>query len=83
MIIQTAPAAAPRLAVMMWEHTALCQQFARAFGNIQFEALAPLDLMVHVIANHDAGWLDFDRSPATDEKRRTRSKPIMSAGTGL
>ena len=68
MIIQTAPAAAPRLAVMMWEHTALCQQFARAFGNIQFEALAPLDLMVHVIANHDAGWLDFDRSPATDEK---------------
>jgi hypothetical protein len=68
MIVQTAPAGTPRLAIMMYEHTALCGQFARAFGNDEFEPLAPLDLMVYVIAHHDAGWAEFDRDPVTDEK---------------
>jgi hypothetical protein len=68
MIIQTAPAGLPRLAIMMYEHTALCRQFARAFGNDRFEALAPLDLVTYVVGNHDEGWLDFDRDPAIDEK---------------
>lgn len=68
MIIQTAPSGSPRLAIMMYEHTALCRQFARAFGNDRFEALAPLDLMTYIIANHDEGWLEFDRNPAVDEK---------------
>ena len=65
MIIQSAPAGTPRLAIMMYEHTALCGQFARAFGNETFEPLAPLDLMVYVIAHHDAGWTEFDRDPVT------------------
>ena len=30
MIIQTAPTGQPRLAIMMYEHTALSRQFARA-----------------------------------------------------
>jgi hypothetical protein len=68
MIIQTAPTGTPRLAVMMYEHTALCGQFARAFGNDQFESLAPLDPMIYVISHHDAGWTEFDRDPVTDEK---------------
>jgi Protein of unknown function (DUF3891) len=68
MIIQTAPAGTPRLAVMMYEHTALCGQFARAFGNKQFETLSPLDPMIYVISNHDAGWTEFDRDPVNDEK---------------
>jgi hypothetical protein len=75
MIIQTAPAGAPRLAIMMYEHTALCGQFARAFGNDAFEPLAPLELMVYVVAHHDAGWAEFDRDPVTDEKT---SLPIQS-----
>ncbi len=68
MIVQTAPNGSPRLAIMMYEHTALCRQFAQAFGNDRFEPLAPLDLMVYVISNHDEGWLEFDRTPAIDEK---------------
>jgi hypothetical protein len=68
MIIQTAPAGSPRLAIMMYEHTALCGQFARAFGNDDFEPLAPLDPMVYVVSHHDAGWTEFDRDPVTDEK---------------
>jgi len=67
MIIQTAPAGQQRLAITMSEHTALCQQLARAFGNDRFEALVPLELMVYVIANHDAGWSEFDRDPGIDQ----------------
>lgn len=66
MIIQTAPAGTPRLAIMMYEHMALCRQFANAFGNDEFEPLAPLDEMIFVVSNHDAGWTAFDRDPATD-----------------
>lgn len=67
MIIQTVSAGQQPLAIMMSQHTALCHQFAQVFGNAQFEALAPLDLMIYVISNHDAGWIEFDRNPAIDE----------------
>jgi hypothetical protein len=65
-IIQTAPSGVPRLAIMMYEHTALCLHFANAFGNEEFEPLSPPDLMIHVIAHHDAGWREFDRDPKID-----------------
>jgi Protein of unknown function (DUF3891) len=70
MIIQTAPADEPRLAVMMHEHTALSDQFARAFGNERFEPVWPDDLMFYVVSHHDAGWAEFDRDPLTDETTR-------------
>ena len=66
MIIQTAPGGNPRRAVMMHEHTHLSGQFARAFGNDVFEAIAPLDLVVYIIGHHDAGWAAFDLDPMTD-----------------
>jgi len=66
MIIQTAPSATPRLAITMYEHNALCLQFAKVFGNDDFERLEPFDLMVFVISNHDAGWLEYDRDPGID-----------------
>jgi hypothetical protein len=68
MIIQTAPAGEPRLAVLMHEHTALAGQFARAFGNSRFEAVDPADPMIYVVSHHDAGWAEFDRDPVTDER---------------
>ena len=68
MIIQTAPSGTPRLAIMMHEHTALCHHFAHAFGNETFEPLSPSELMIYIIAHHDAGWFDFDRDPKIDEK---------------
>ena len=67
MIIQTAPAGKPRLAIMMHEHTALSGQFARAFGNDLFEAAQPDDLLFYVVSHHDEGWAEFDRNPVTDE----------------
>jgi hypothetical protein len=68
MIIQTAPAGEPRIAIMMHEHTALCSQFARAFGNEQFHATEPADLLYYVVSHHDAGWSEFDKDPVTDER---------------
>jgi hypothetical protein len=67
MIIQTAPRGEPRLAIMMHEHTALAGQFARAFGNDNFEPVAPGELMFYVVSHHDEGWAEFDRDPVTDE----------------
>jgi Protein of unknown function (DUF3891) len=67
MIIQTAPAGEPRLAIMMHEHTALSGQFARAFGNNRFEAAQPDELMCYVVSHHDEGWAEFDRDPVTDK----------------
>jgi hypothetical protein len=68
MILQTSPAGEPPLATMMYEHTALCQQFANAFGNAQFEKLSPLEQMLYIISHHDAGWLAYDRAPQTDAR---------------
>lgn len=66
MIIQTAPAGESRLAIMMYEHTALSHQIARAFGNEAFQPADPNDLMFHATLHRDAGWAAFDRDPATD-----------------
>ncbi len=66
MIIQTAPTGQPRLAIMMYEHTALSHQFARTFGNEKFEPLSPAEPMYYIVLHHDAGWAGFDRNPATD-----------------
>lgn len=70
MFIQSAPPGRPHRAIMMHDHTALSGQFARAFGNAQFEAPVPLDFVVYIIANHDAGWSAFDRDPVTDPQTR-------------
>jgi hypothetical protein len=68
MIIQTAPAGQSRLAVMMHEHTALCGQFARAFGNERFAPVEPNDLMFFVVSHHDEGWAELDRNPVHDAR---------------
>ena len=66
MFIQSAPPGRPHRAIMMHDHTALSGQFVRAFGNTEFEPPLPRDLVIYIVANHDAGWAAFDRDPATD-----------------
>jgi len=66
MFIQSAPPGRPHRAIMMHDHAALSGQFARAFGNAEFEAPLPLDLVIYIIGHHDAGWAAFDRDPVTD-----------------
>ena len=70
MIVQTAAAEnQPHFVITMEQHTALSALFATHFGNAEFEAVHPRELMLHVIGHHDAGWRDLDaqalRDPAT------------------
>ena len=70
MIVQSAPEGKPRFVIRMSEHTALCGQFGRAFGNDEFESVEPLEEMLHVISHHDDGWKPIDDSPGLDPKTR-------------
>ena len=36
----------------------------------KFESIKPLDLVCFTIANHDAGWREFDREPAVDQSTK-------------
>jgi len=68
MMIQPAPAGQPRFISTMAEHNDLCEQFARAFGNAEFERPQPYDEVVYAIGHHDRGWDEFDANPTVDEK---------------
>ena len=69
MIVQSALEGAKSFIITMDEHTALSAAFATHYGNSRFGAITPLDLMLHVIANHDSGWRELDalalRDPTT------------------
>lgn len=67
MIVQTAPEGAPRFVIRMSEHTALADQFARAFGNDRFEPVANEEAHF-IIANHDIGWAPLDAEYRIDPK---------------
>ena len=75
MMIQNAPDREPRFVSLMAEHNELCEQFARGFGNDQFEKPDPFEETVYVIGHHDRGWDKFDASPVLD--------PVSGFPTGV
>jgi hypothetical protein len=66
MIIQSTPDGTRHFAITMDQHTALAARFARAFGNPEFEPVAPLELMLFMVGNHDKGWVALDAAPGTN-----------------
>ena len=66
MIVQTAPEGNPHLVIMQTDHAILSGEFAAAFGNDEFEPVAPLDAMVHVAGHHDDGWAPIDTKAEMD-----------------
>jgi hypothetical protein len=70
MMTQTAPEREPHFVNTMREHTAMCAQMARAFGNDRFAAPAPFDEVVYVVDNHDRGWDEYDSNPSLDPATR-------------
>jgi hypothetical protein len=64
MMVQSAPEGAARFISTMVEHNDLCGQFARAFGNDDFEPPAPFEEMVFVISHHDRGWAELNENPS-------------------
>jgi hypothetical protein len=68
MMIQNALEGEAHFISMMAEHNDLCGQFARAFGNAEFERLDPFEEMVFVVGHHDRGWAEWDAAPDLDDK---------------
>lgn len=66
MISQTAPQGEPHFVLTMADHTRMCGQMARAFGNDRFERLSPFEEVVYVVENHDRGWDAYDANPGLD-----------------
>jgi hypothetical protein len=66
MISQTAPEGEPHFVLTMAEHTEMCGQMARAFGNEGFEPPSPFDEVVYMVENHDRGWDPYDSNPGLD-----------------
>lgn len=61
MIVQADSPDTGHFSMTMAEHTAFAAALAQHFGNSDFERLRPRELMLHLTANHDTGWQDFDR----------------------
>jgi Protein of unknown function (DUF3891) len=78
MISQTAPEGEPHFVLTMAEHTDMCGQMARAFGNDRFEAPSPFDEVVYIVENHDRGWDSYDSNPGLDP---TTHVPYIMART--
>jgi hypothetical protein len=70
MMTQTAPEGEPHFVIAMTEHTEMCGQLARAFGNDRFERIDPFEEVVHVVENHDRGWDGYDANPGLDPVTR-------------
>lgn len=60
MIVQSAPAGKPHFVILQTDHARMSGQFAAAFGNEQFAALAPRQAMEFVSGHHDEGWAELD-----------------------
>jgi hypothetical protein len=78
MISQTAPEGEPHFVLTMAEHTEMCGQMARAFGNDRFAPPAPFDEVVYIVENHDRGWDPYDANPGLDPATRV---PYIMART--
>ncbi|HMA71020.1 MAG TPA: DUF3891 family protein [Xanthobacteraceae bacterium] len=80
MISQTAPEGEPHFVLTMADHTDMCGQMARAFGNERFEPSAPFDEVVYIVENHDRGWDGYDSNPGIDPITRV---PYIMARTPI
>ena len=68
MMVQNAPDGAAHFISTMAEHNDLCGQFARAFGNDEFEPIDPYEEMLYAVSHHDRGWETWDSNPGLDPK---------------
>jgi hypothetical protein len=78
MMTQTAPEGEPHFVLTMADHTEMCAQMARAFGNDRFEAPRPFAEVVFIVENHDRGWDAYDANPGLDP---TTHLPYIMART--
>jgi hypothetical protein len=80
MIIQSTLPGQPHFVIEQPDHTKTCGQLAQAFGNEQFAAPEPRDLVVYIVSHHDQGWEPVDalreQSPATGMPHHLTQTPL-------
>ncbi len=80
MIIQTAEQGSPHFVIEQKDHARMSGQFARAFGNADFNAPTPKDLVVYIVEHHDEGWEAIDalveQSPSTGLPHHLTQTPL-------
>jgi hypothetical protein len=72
MISQTAPQGEPHFVLTMANHTEMCGQMARAFGNDRFEPLSPFDEVVYIATG--VPYI-MARTPTPDAVKTNRGSP--------
>lgn len=80
MIIQTATEGKPNFVIEQKNHARTSGQLARAFGNANFNAPTPKDLVIYIIDHHDEGWESVDalreQSPTTGLPHHLTQTPL-------
>ncbi|MCP4139123.1 MAG: DUF3891 family protein [Chloroflexi bacterium] len=80
MIVQSTIDGNPHFVIEQIDHSRMTGRVAAAFGNEQFSAPTPNDLMVSVTAHHDEGWAAIDglyeQSPETGLPHHLTGTPL-------
>jgi hypothetical protein len=66
MIVQTGEEGTGRFVMTMEQHTDFAATLAEHFGNDQFASVEPRELMLYLVAHHDAGWYELDTRALRD-----------------
>lgn len=78
MIIQ--PSSPQAFVIEQIDHARMSGQLAAAFGNAEFEPLAPREPLEFVIGHHDEGWQELDvqakRDPKTGQPYNLTQTPL-------
>ena len=80
MIIQTTSEGKPHFVIEQVDHCRMSGQLAENFGNAEFNAPVPHDLLTFIVAHHDEGWESVDalceQSPTTGLPHHLTQTPL-------
>jgi hypothetical protein len=80
MIIQTTSEGKPHFVIEQVDHCRMSGQLAENFGNAEFNATVPHDLLTYIVAHHDEGWQSVDalceQSPTTGLPHHLTQTPL-------
>lgn len=68
MIVQTSSDGRCHVVIEQLEHTRMAGRFAEAWGNDEFIALQPRQIMLDLVTHHDDGWREIDAEIGQDAK---------------
>ena len=80
MIIQSTQPDTPHFVIEQVDHCRMSGQLAENFGNAEFNAPVPHDLLTYIVGHHDQGWESVDalceQSPTTGLPHHLTQTPL-------